>query len=342
MFKDDESGQTHSFNDGCGEPAHNDRCLNVDGKCIHRRPAVKDIISDPENIRKAAEKSNEMQREVIHSTGYFAEDPVCKILREFYADTRSENTEWKTKGIRYDLWSDKIRALFEKADHANTTENNIHPAVNTHTNGLMSIDPNHADTGEGYTGMPLLDDVKFDLDNFLDGAEKAGEILERKDNISPRECACDEPTATGSHSKYECRRNGLTFCILGAGKDNTGSPQNNGGICEAQALASSPAEKEEGDKAIALGYGIEEARAIVSKYFQEWPNALLRDIRDLIAAARKEGGRDAIEKAIAAVEFEYWDVQDPDDEKRVINETVKRIRVALQALEAEQTKPQIS
>lgn len=23
MFKDTEEGQTHSFNDGCGEPAHN-------------------------------------------------------------------------------------------------------------------------------------------------------------------------------------------------------------------------------------------------------------------------------------------------------------------------------
>lgn len=26
MFKDTEEGKTHSFNDNCGEPAHNNQC----------------------------------------------------------------------------------------------------------------------------------------------------------------------------------------------------------------------------------------------------------------------------------------------------------------------------
>ena len=32
MFKDTSEGQTHSFNDGCGEPAHNSP-MNQDTKC---------------------------------------------------------------------------------------------------------------------------------------------------------------------------------------------------------------------------------------------------------------------------------------------------------------------
>jgi hypothetical protein len=51
------------------------------------------------------------EKSAVHSTGYFAIDPVCQVLMDFYASTQENNPEGKTKMIRYDVWADKIRSV---------------------------------------------------------------------------------------------------------------------------------------------------------------------------------------------------------------------------------------
>ena len=68
MFKETSEGQTHSFNDGCGEPEHNKdmKKEKISGKMMGKKPfRVQDLID------KAVKKENKAWREGArcHSCG---------------------------------------------------------------------------------------------------------------------------------------------------------------------------------------------------------------------------------------------------------------------------------
>src|SRR3990167_111949 len=65
MFKETEEGKTHSFNDGCGEPAHNSEETILKEKCGHET-----IIRKICRQNLPCNKHNTMDKEQPHTQGW--------------------------------------------------------------------------------------------------------------------------------------------------------------------------------------------------------------------------------------------------------------------------------